>query len=218
MFSYLCALVIAATAIKIDNESAEIKHADEKTDQSKSFASMFFKKGLCPSIEFFKDLDLTKLEGNWFTHATINSYNMHYGAECVHSNCKLDSEDNSLKSELTLLVNGKQLKISGVRTFMQGSKVVTDMFGNRLHFVGDVLDTDYDNYVIDYGCFDGMSFQFDKEQEPVHLLMISISTRDASTSSEEIDRLIKLALEKAGEGNESEFVRHRSGETCEYDL
>ncbi len=101
---------------------------------------------------------------------------------------------------------------------MQGSKVVTDMFGHKLQFIGDILATDYEHYVIDYGCFDGMSFQFDKEQEPVHLLMISISTRDANTSSEEVDRLIKLALEKAGEGSEADFTRHRAGETCEYEL
>ena len=107
MLNTLCTLVIAATAIRIDKETTETKPVgSDNTDQS--FASMFFKRGHCPSsIEFHKDADLTKLEGKWFTHASLNSYNEYGGAECIHSSCKLDSEDTSLKSELRLLVNGK---------------------------------------------------------------------------------------------------------------
>ena len=215
MLKYLCATVLAVNALKIREElESELPAKEDKASgvgselpNDVNFASMMLKRGDCPVTETFKDLDLSRLEGEFFTHASLNLYNMYYAADCLHTKSTWDAEANKLRSEVGLDLEGRHMIIHDTECYKEEEKLVSDMFGNKLRFVGNVLDTDYDNYVIGYGCFDGMKYQFteDGELEPVHLFMIDISTRDANTKEEEIERLSNIVFEKVPEVTKAEF-------------
>lgn len=115
---------------------------------------MILKRGDCPQTETFKDVKLKKLKGDWYTHASLNLYNMYYNSDCIHSKNTYDKREKVLNTEMEMSMEGNRMKMYDIQSYFLGEKLVSDMFGQKLRFTGDILDTDYDNYVIGYGCFD----------------------------------------------------------------
>ena len=58
-----------------------------------------------------------------------------------------------------------------------------------------LLDTDYDNYMIGYQCFDNMEFSFKDGLEPVHIITVGIAARDRNASTELLSEWEKRAVE-----------------------
>ena len=55
------------------------------------------------------------------------------------------------------------------------------MFGGKLEVQMEILDTDYENFLIGYECYDNMQMSLENEMEPVHIITIGIATRDPNT-------------------------------------
>jgi len=90
--------------------------------------------------------------------------------------------------------------------------VENDLFNSKLRIATSILDTDFDSYMIDYSCFDGMKFSRESALEPVHIVMVAISTRDPDTSDEDLNKFTKLALNKLTELKMDNFTTFVSGE------
>jgi len=82
-----------------------------------------------------------------------------------------------------------------------------------------VLDTDYDNFMIGYECFDNMEFALDNETEPVHIMKVGILTRTPEVDESMLDELVSQVLEMIPEVFEEELVSIKQGEEgeCEYE-
>lgn len=154
MLKFAVATVLAVNAISIREEEKSASLTEGQMHAETSYAAMFLKKGDCPATETFKDLELARLEGDWYTYASLNTYNLFNNADCLHSVCTYDEESGVLNTEFEMDLEGRQAKIHELRTFVEGDLLISDMFDQKLAFHGAVLDTDYDNYVIGYGCFD----------------------------------------------------------------
>ena len=78
-----------------------------------------------------------------------------------------------------------------------GPKIEVELFGEKMEIEFTVLDTDYDNYMIGYECFDNMKFALESEEsiEPVHMITFGIVSRDPNCDQAELDKLVDKALE-----------------------
>ena len=56
------------------------------------------------------------------------------------------------------------------------------------------MDTDYDNYLIGYECFDNMRFALDGEVEPVHITKLAILTHNPDESADSLSDLEKKVI------------------------
>ena len=84
----------------------------------------------------------------------------------------------------------------------------------------DLIDTDYDNFMIVYQCFDNLQFQFDKELEPVHMITVGISTRTPDHSDADLQKFETMLLAKVPEFKKDDLAKVLSGKAghCEYKL
>ena len=57
----------------------------------------------------------------------------------------------------------------------------------------EILDTDYDNYLIGYQCYDNIDFAKEKKLEPVHLITVGIAARDPNASEPDLARWEAIA-------------------------
>ena len=85
-------------------------------------------------------------------------------------------------------------KISGE---IKGDTVRSDFFDEKLSVKMQVLDTDYDKYLIFVRCLDNMSFALETELEPVHSIVVSIFTHDPEENVELIKGLGKTITKKS---------------------
>jgi hypothetical protein len=69
-----------------------------------------------------------------------------------------------------------------------------------------ILDTDYDKYLISVRCFDNMSFALETELEPVHSIVVNIFTHEPEEDLELIKSLEKKVSEKIPDFNLIEFI------------
>ena len=118
-----------------------------------------FKKGSCPTkIEMMKDLELKKLEGEWYTVRSF-MFSPFIETSCYHSLSKFDDKNKSLLSEVEMKMGTHDHRIHGIETTLVGQDLSTQMFGhNHMTMIGRVLYTDYDKFAIDYYCFDNLQF------------------------------------------------------------
>ena len=71
------------------------------------------------------------------------------------------------------------------------------MFGDKLTLYMQLLDTDYDNYMIGYECYDNMRYQAEGDElEAVHMITVGIATSDPNASQDSIKELEKIATSK----------------------
>ncbi len=63
-------------------------------------------------------------------------------------------------------------------------------FGDKIHIALNLLDTDYDNYVVFYQCFENISKLMDDETvKPLHAELVAIAVRDANWKDEDYSKI-----------------------------
>ena len=83
-----------------------------------------------------------------------------------------------------------------------------------------VLDSDYDNYMIGYQCYENIQFALEKDVEPVHIITVGIATRNPDLSEAEIAKFEEIAIEKVPGFTREQIARVQSGIAgkCDYKL
>ena len=87
--------------------------------------SKMFKKGNCPTnIQMKKDIELKRLEGEWFT---VRSYMFSPFIEtnCYHTLAKFDDATMSLLSEVEMRLGTHDHRIHGIETTLVGQDLST---------------------------------------------------------------------------------------------
>jgi hypothetical protein len=104
-------------------------------------------------VKLLSDLDLKRMEGDWFTTETVNM--SHFAPlSCIHSVCLFDQGE--LVSDLELNIGSHKWVVTDIHTRFADPIFETFLFDESLRISGGTLLTDYDNFGIDYACFDGM--------------------------------------------------------------
>ena len=93
-----------------------------------------------------------------------------------------------------------------------------DFFGDKMSVMSEILDTDYETYLIGYECFDQMQFTLGDELEPVHYISMGIASRDANEGMDKLEELEEKALELMPFLNKEDFAKIEQGDEaqCEY--
>ena len=63
----------------------------------------------------------------------------------------------------------------------------------------EIIDTDYDNFLIGYQCYDNIGFAADKNIEPVHIITLGIASRNQNASEEDLKKWEARAFERVPE-------------------
>ena len=95
------------------------------------------------------------------------------------------------------------------------------MFGTKLTLQMELLETDYENFMIGYECYDNMKLALEDDKiEPVHLINVGIATRDPNMAQKEIAEFEKIAIEKVPGFEQSDMATVLSGDAghCNYQL
>jgi len=81
-----------------------------------------------------------------------------------------------------------------------------------------ILDTDYDNYMIGYECFDNMQFAMETgaEVEPVHIITLGIATRKPNAEAEIIAKAEETVLTLLPFLTQEDLAPIKQGDQCEY--
>src|SRR5450830_1239985 len=89
---------------------------------------------------------------------------------CTHSSWTV-SDDGTWKSREEMRVQGKTLLSGDLTGSFLKSMLREEAFDKKLTETLWLLDTDYDNYLITYQCFDKIKFTVDSTNfEPVHMI------------------------------------------------
>ena len=100
-----------------------------------------FKKGTCPNIPVIDNLALEKLQGEWFTHRTVNS--AFIPLDCVHTVAEFNPENKTLTCQAEMQLDGRDSIFSDIKTVIIGEQMATDIFGEKLRMIGNIMDTDF---------------------------------------------------------------------------
>ena len=181
--------------------------------------SRLFNKGPCPTIKGMETIDYKRLSGDWFLQWTQEPAAPELLPACHHANWKV-SEDGKFTAQEELRIQGKTFQHERVSGHFDKSKMSIDLSEKLLTAQMELLDTDYDNYMIVYQCFDNLQFQFDKELEPAHMITVGISTRTADHSDADLQKYEDLLLSKVPEFHKDDLAKVLSGKAghCEYKL
>jgi len=101
------------------------------------------------------------------------------------------------------------------------STAEVEMFGSKLTLKMELLETDYENFMIGYECYDNMKLTLEDDKlEPVHLINVGIATRDPNLAQEKIAEFEKIAIEKVPGFDKEDLATVLSGEAghCKYQL
>ena len=142
-----------------------------------------FSKGSCPDIKGMERVEYKRLSGDWFLQRTDEPSVPEMLPSCHHANFKVE-EDGRFTANEEIRIEGKTFIAENVEGLFNGSTVEAELFGRKLRVQMLLLDTDYDNYLIGYQCYDNMEFALEKETEPVHIITVGIAARDRNASEE----------------------------------
>ena len=207
--TFACAtLTVACLAIKMEGTVTQERKV--------------FRKGECPNLELMSDsgegVDLQRLEGDWFTRASINM--AHFTPlSCIHSVCEFDPETQSFNSAIEMNLGTQKWVISDIVSKYTAPSYDTYLFDEKVRITSGILATDYDTYSVDYACFDGMRLEMEegKDLEPVHYLVMSLSVRDPNDLK--VDKKLKSVLKSIPELSKDDFDWHTMGDKqCDYTL
>ena len=168
--------------------------------------SYIFKQGFCPKDLVAKvDLEPNKLSGDWYLHRSNDYKYAAMPTSCFHSKVKVNDDGTFLSKEEANFM-GKTWVAEKITGEIKKDTVRTDYFDEKLSVKMQVLDTDYDKYLITVSCLDNMSFALETELEPVHSIVVSVFTHDPEEDLELIKSLEKKVSEKIPNFNLIEFI------------
>lgn len=125
-------------------------------------------------------------------------------------------EDGSFKGIEERKIFGKDWVAQNLTGSLSGDIAAIEFFDSDVMIKLQVLDTDYENYVITLECFDNQLFALTNEVEPVHMMKINIFSRDSKTDEKLIAEALQSIKEKVPGVEEGDFVRIEHDDTCTY--
>jgi len=96
---------------------------------------------------------------------------------CHHCSIKI-SDDGSFVAMEEATFLGKTFVAENVKGLFTKNVVRADFFNDKFYVKVQVFDTDYDNFLIGYECWDNMKFALENEIEPVHIVKLAILTHN----------------------------------------
>lgn len=145
-----------------------------------------FQKGLCPKdIKGMEKLVPSKLSGEWFMQRSTEFLQQEMTPTCHHASMLIGEDGNFVANEEAKFM-GKTWIAENITGLYTNSNVRADFFDKKLSLNVMIMDTDYDNYMIGYQCFDNMKFALEKEIEPVHITKFAILTRKSDEKADVI--------------------------------
>ena len=155
-----------------------------------------FERGFCPEgVEGMKNLEYARLSGDWFLQRMDEPFVPEMLPKCHHCQLEVDaSGDFSATEEVQF--GGRNFIVNEIEGSFDGPTLEAEFFGEKLQVSFTILDTDYDNYMIGYECFDNMQFVMESgaEIEPVHIISLGIATRNPNATKESMDKLEEKTL------------------------
>lgn len=177
-----------------------------------------FKAGVCPSDVIGKeDLEATRLSGDWYMHRTTEFLLDYMTPTCHHATMKINEDGSFLAMEEAAFM-GKTFVAENVKGKFTKNRVRADFFDDKLSVKVQILDSDYDNYLIGYECFDNMRFALENDVEPVHIIKLAILTHKPDESKEFISSLEDKVMEKLPFFKKEDFATIKQGKegNCTY--
>ena len=86
---------------------------------------------------------------------------------CFHNKVKVNDDGTFLSKEEANFM-GKTWVAEKIIGEIKENTIRADLFDEKMSVKMQVLDTDYEKYLISVRCFDNMSFALETELEPVH--------------------------------------------------
>jgi hypothetical protein len=168
----------------------------DEPDMSDIDWTKMFTPGMCPSDVIGKeDLEASKLSGEWYMHRSSEFLLGMTTPTCHHASMKI-SDDGSFVAMEEVTFLGKTFVAENIKGLFTKNVVRADFFDEKLSVKVQVLDTDYDNFMIGYECWDNMKFALDNDIEPVHIIKLAILTHKPDEDKEFISSLEDKVVEK----------------------
>lgn len=137
-----------------------------------------FTPGKCPeNIQGMKNLIPDELSGEWYMQRTSKFMMEGMTPSCHHAVMDIDENGKFTANEEASFM-GKKFVAEDMTGEFTDNVVRADFFNDKMSVKVMVMDTDYDNYMIGYECFDNIQFTLEDDNiEPVHILKVAILTR-----------------------------------------
>lgn len=196
----------------------EMDDMEEMDEMEVDWTRMFF-PGMCPAdVKGIEGLEASKLTGEWYLHRSSEFLYPEMTPTCHH--CKMEiAADGSFKATEEATFMGKKFIADDITGLFTESTVRADFFDEKLSVKVQILDTDYDNYLIGYECFDNMKFALENDVEPVHVIKLAILTHNPDETKESIEKLENKVTEILPFWNKEDFAVIEQGEAagCQYE-
>ena len=165
-----------------------------------------------------EDIEYAKLSGSWFLHRTDEPFVPELLPVCHHG--KLDvKEDGTFSASEEVRMQGKVWMSDDISGSFKNGSIEANMFDDKIGLMMELIDTDYEKYIIGYECYDNMQFALETEDvEPVHIITMGIATRNPDEDEEFLASLEKIALEKLPFMKQEDFAEVKQGKKgkCDY--
>jgi hypothetical protein len=180
--------------------------------------SRMFKSGMCPSDVVGKlDLEAPKLTGEWYMHRSSEFLMGMTTPTCHHASMKIGDDGSFVAFEEATFL-GKTFVAENIKGQFTKNVVRADFFDDKVSVKVQVLDTDYDNFMIGYECWDNMKFALENEIEPVHIIKLAILTHKSDEDQAFISSIEDKVVEKLPWWKKEDFAIIKQGTeaNCKY--
>ena len=139
--------------------------------------------------------------------------------QCHHALFEV-KEDGTFTAKEEVRIEDQHFVADGITGKFTESTVEGDFMGTKLQVHMEILDTDYDNYLIGYQCYDNIQYVLEKQLEPVHLITIGIAARDPNASDPDLARWEAIARTRAPTMASEKLAVVLSGDKgkCDYSI
>ena len=166
-------------------------------------ASAMITFGTCPDVSnsMMQNLDLSKLEGNWYPTLSDPDFVNGFNIDCSLFNLS-KTADGKTESYMTQINKWGKLTLLSIESEISetGPARGTDFLFNQKYSYY-LADTDYSSYLIAYMCEEIDEEEDLEENElPLRLQLVDIILRNPDASEEEINRIKEIAVKKLGIG------------------
>jgi hypothetical protein len=182
----------------------QLEEEDESAERKVDWTRMFL-RGSCPAdVEGMKSLKASELTGDWYMHRCSRDLFNEITPTCHHARMKIN-EDGSFNAIEEAQFLGHKFIAEDIVGQFTDSNVRADFFDSKLSVKVRVLDTDYENYLVGYECFDNMKFALENEVEPVHIIKMAILTHKPDESADYLNTLEDKVISMLPFWNKEDF-------------
>ena len=160
-----------------EDETEEVEENEDDEDSEEVDWNRMFTKGICPADVKSKveNLEAKRLTGEWYMHRSSEFLQEEMTPTCHHAMMNIKDDGSFTATEEAAFMDKTWIGDNITGQFTKNA-VRADFFDKKLSIAVTVLDTDYDNYLIGYECFDNMRFALENDIEPVHITKIAVLT------------------------------------------